>query len=416
MSKKWSPFYTIVAIYFLCWGFSAADRILIAMMFPKVLPSFGLNYAMAGVIMSVMSIGYLVCAIIGGWVSDKIGRKKIALPMVFIFSLGSALTGVAKNVATLIGVRTIVGGAEGAFNMAATAQIAEESPAEKRGFYVGLYTGAFPLFASLVAPLYAGTVGVAYGWRTACYLTIIPGILLVPAVLWLVRDKKGAVKTTIKVHKNPSWMPVLKSRNILLSACVSIFIMVWLWSWLSFGTLYMTKVKGYSLSSADMHMASMGLGGFLGAVGMSLLSDRFGRKPVVLCVTIIGIIGTLTVLNLPTSASFLTWVILFITSFITWGGMVIFLSVIPSESVPAGYIARGVSVVTCSSEAAGIIVAPPLLGTIADHYGLQTAMTVAALGLIISVIATFFLTESAPKICNLVAQGAGEQPKQACES
>lgn len=398
MLRKWSPFHTIVAVYFLCWGFSAADRILIAMMFPKVLPSFGLNYAMAGVIMSVMSIGYLVCAVIGGWVSDKVGRKKIALPMVFIFSLVSALTGVAKNFAQLIGVRTIVGGAEGAFNMAATAQIAEESPLEKRGFYIGLYTGAFPLFASLVAPLYAGTVGVAYGWRAACYLTIIPGVLLVPAVWWLVRDKKGKTPANVHKEKNPSWMPVLKSRNVLLSACVSIFIMVWLWSWLSFGTLYMTKVKGYSLSSADMHMASMGLGGFLGAVGMSFLSDRFGRKPVVLSVTIIGIIGTLAVLNLPPSASILTWIILFVTSFITWGGMVIFLSVIPSESVPSGYIARGVSIVTCSSEAAGIIVAPPLLGTVADHYGLQMAMTVAALGLIFSVIATFFLKESSPKL------------------
>lgn len=396
MLNKKSSFHIIVAVYFLCWGFSAADRILIAMMFPKVLPSFGLNYAMAGVIMSVMSIGYLVCAVFGGWISDKIGRKKVALPMVFIFSLGSALTGVAKNFAQLIGVRTIVGGAEGAFNMAATAQIAEESPVERRGFYIGLYTGAFPLFASLVAPLYAGTVGVHYGWRAACYLTIIPGILLVPAVWWLVRDKSGTKTIIQQEKKNPSWGPVLRSRNVLLSACVSIFIMVWLWSWLSFGTLYMTKVKGYSLSSADMHMASMGLGGFLGAMGMSWLSDRIGRKPVVFGVTIIGIIGTLIVLNLPASESLLTWVILFITSFITWGGMVIFLSVIPSESVPAGYIARGVSVVTCSSEAAGIIIAPPVLGAVADHYSLQTAMTVAALGLIISVIAIFFLKESAP--------------------
>ena len=407
MSKKWSPFHIIVAIYFLCWGFSAADRILIAMMFPKVLPDFGLNYAMAGVIMSVMSIGYLVCAVAGGWVSDKIGRKKVALPMVVIFSLGSALTGLAKNFAQLVGVRTIVGGAEGAFNMAATAQIAEESPVARRGFYIGLYTGAFPLFASLVAPLYAGTVGVAYGWRAACYLTIIPGVLLVPAIWWLVRDRKGNIRVKNNFGKVPSWRPVLKSRNVLLSACVSIFIMVWLWSWLSFGTLYMTKVKGYSLSSADMHMASMGLGGFLGAMGMSFLSDRFGRKPVVLSVTIIGIIGTLTVLNLPPSDSLLTWIVLFVTSFITWGGMVIFLSVIPSESVPEGYIARGISVVTCSSEAAGIIIAPPLLGAIADHDGLQSAMTVAALGLIISVIATFFLKESAPKIQGRTTGGEG---------
>lgn len=116
-----TPINTMVLIYFIVWGFSAADRLLIAMLFPYVLPEFGLAYTQAGFLMAAMSIGYLVCALGGAAISDQIGRKKVIVPSVVVFSLGSALTGFAGGFAQLIGLRTIVGAAEGSFNMAATA-------------------------------------------------------------------------------------------------------------------------------------------------------------------------------------------------------------------------------------------------------------------------------------------------------
>lgn len=414
--KFWTSFHVMVAVYFMGWGFSAADRLLVAMMFPYVLPEFGLNFAMAGVIMAAMSVGYLVCAIIGGVISDRVGRRKVALPMVLIFSLGSALTGFARNFTQLIALRTIVGGAEGAYNMAATAHIASEAPTDKRGFYIGLYTGAFPLFASVVAPLFATSVGAMFGWRTACFFTIIPGLIVLPLVWAFVREPTGTTFSGFKAPTGVSWFTVLKRRNVLLAAFISVFMMTWLWSWLSFGTLYMIRLKGYSAPVAGMHMASMGLGGFLGAMGMSALSDRFGRKRMTHLVAATGLIGTLIALNLPNAAGLLTWVVLFVTAFITWGGAVIFLSVIPSESVPQEWVALGVAVVTCIAEAAGIIVAPPLLGAMADHFGLQAAMTTGALGLGCAFVASFWLRETAPaKLANeatlIGAEIAGKKPE-----
>ncbi|WP_169717571.1 hypothetical protein SPSIL_051790 [Sporomusa silvacetica DSM 10669] len=79
--------------------------------------------------------------------SDKYGRKKIILPSVLIFSLGSAFTGLATGFASLVSIRTFIGGAEGTFNSAAVAQIAEESLPEERGKNVGIYNSAFPFMA-----------------------------------------------------------------------------------------------------------------------------------------------------------------------------------------------------------------------------------------------------------------------------
>lgn len=403
--KAHTPINTVVLVYFLGWGFSAADRLLIAMLFPYVLPEFGLDFTMAGVLMAAMSIGYLVLAVGGGALSDKFGRKVVILPSVLVFSIGSALTGLATSVVQLIGWRTVVGAAEGSYNMAATAQIAEESPPDKRGMYVGFYTSAFPLFASFVAPLYGTMIAEAWGWRWACYLTIVPGLLLVPYIWLKIRERghastsaSGVATSQANTGAGPSWVEVLKRRNVLISASISIFWMVWLWSWLSFGTLFLTKVKGYQPGSAGVLMAALGAGGFLGMTAMCALSDRIGRKPVVMMAAVVGLIGTLTAIYLPDGSMAITWAVLFVTSFVTWGMCPVILSVIPSESVPSNWVALGVAVVTCLAEFAGIIIAPPGLGALADHFGLLTSMTVAAFGMVPMFLISLALKETAPRL------------------
>ncbi|XFO68964.1 Sialic acid transporter NanT [Sporomusa silvacetica DSM 10669] len=105
----WNPVTVLVSTYTVTLGFSALDRLLIAMLFPFVLPEFGLDFTQAGILMTCMAVGYFVFAFIGGVLSDKYGRKKVILPSVLIFSLGSALTGLATGFASLVGVRTFVG-------------------------------------------------------------------------------------------------------------------------------------------------------------------------------------------------------------------------------------------------------------------------------------------------------------------
>lgn len=395
-------FKLMVGTYFLAWGFAGLDRLLIAMLFPLVLPEFGLGFAEGGLLMAAMALSYLVFAFVGGVLSDKFGRKKVILPSVFLFSIGSAITGAVGSFAQLIGIRSIIGAAEGAFNMSATAQIAEESPPEKRGLYVGLYTSAFPLFASLVAPLYATQAAAAWGWRMACYLTIIPGIILA-AIIWfgIKESKRFETSAAPECKETSSWKEIITQKNILVGSLIAIFWMIWLWSWLSFGMSFLVSVKGFDSATAGMLMAALGLGGFLGCFLLPALSDKVGRKLPIIVGPIIGFLGTLAILNIPASSFGLLAGTMFITAFSTWGLAPIFLSVIPSEAVPAKLCGTGIGVVTCIGELAGIVIAPPLLGMIADKSGLGTAMLCSAVPLIAVIIFSFFLQETAPRLVNV---------------
>ncbi|MGA3127409.1 MAG: MFS transporter [Candidatus Korobacteraceae bacterium] len=401
----WTPINRMTTIYFLTWGFSAMDRLLVAMLFPFILPYFKLSFAQGGLLMACMSIGYLIVAFAGGMLSDRYGRRKVILPSVFVFSIGSALTGFAGSFAQMVGIRSIVGAGEGSFNMAATAQIAEECPPEKRGVYIGFYTSAFALFGSFVAPIYATQVASRWGWQWACYLTIIPGIILALVIWGMVKETKRFATPVVAARPKASWGQVMKVRNIVVACLLGIFWMVWLWSWLSFGTVFFVNVKHLTTGVAGIMQSALGAGGFLGMIAVPALSDKLGRRVPLIVGTILGLLGTLAIVYLPGGAFALTYLALFVTAFVTWGCAPIIISVIPSESVPTEWIASGIALVTCLAELAGIAVAPPILGAIGDKFGLSTTMLCGGAALIpVLLLSAFVLRETAPRFAAVKAQ------------
>ena len=414
MERKtfWTPINVMSAIYFLAWGFSAGDRLLIAMLFPFILPYFKLGYAQGGLLMASMSIGYLFVAFLGGMLSDKYGRRKVILPSVFVFSIGSALTGFAGGFAQLVWIRSIVGAGEGSFNMAATAQIAEECPPEKRGAYVGFYTSAFALFGSFVAPIYATQVASRWGWQWACYLTIIPGVILAFMILALVKETKRFTAPAAVVKPKSSfgqvvkaWGHVMKERNMVVACLLAMFWMVWLWSWLSFGTVYFVNVKHMTAGAAGFMLSALGAGGFLGMIAVPAFSDKVGRRIPLIVGTILAIVGTLGIMYMPGSAFALMYVTFFVTAFVSWGYIPLVISVIPSESVPTEWIASGIALVTCLAELAGLTIGLPVLGAIGDKYGLSTTMLCGVAALIsVLLLSAFVLRETAPKFTAARAQ------------
>ena len=394
----WTPTNILVATYTFCWGFAALDRLLIAMLFPFVIPYFHMDFAQAGLVMTCMSVVYLIMASLGGALSDKYGRKKVILPSVIIFSLCSFLTGLATNFAALIGIRSVIGGAEGAFYTSGGAQIAEQSPNESRGTAIGIYNSAFPLFGAALAPIYATYVASHWGWQWACYLTIIPGAILAFVISTRVQDTHAAVgQRAAGAPPKVPWRVVFKDKNVSLSALIGATWFVWLWSWLSFGMLFFTKIRGMSPASAGLMIAAMGIGGCVGGVLMAKISDTVGRKPTMIIGTLIGIAGTLVVLLIPSLPFAAIGIVLFVTATATWGNAPLFLQVIPSDCVSREHLAKTIGIVVSIGEFVGIAVAPPILGAIGDKWGLNTTMLAGVASLVLTFLLGFALRESYPK-------------------
>jgi MFS family permease len=388
------------------WGFAALDRMLISHLFPFIAVDFNLDFTKMGVLMSCMTAGCVFMYYVSGTLADKYGRKRIILPSVLIFSIGSFLTGFARNLGQLIGIRTVIGGAEGAYITAAIVHVSEESPPEQRGTNVGFLQMGMPLFSMFVAPLYASQIGTRFGWHWAFWLTIIPGLLLAWFAKSRIKESSQFIKA-VQVEKNEfKWGQVLRERNVIFMILLSICWMVWLYILLSFGTMYFTSVRGFSAIATGGLLTGLGVGGSIGSVLVPTISDYIGRKPVLIGSMILSFITTAFVFLVPNSMVPVIWICLALSAFGVWGTAPIFMGVMTTESVPVEGSGKAYSVVTGTGELLGAMVGPIVLGIIADASGLQLSMWLGCFALIGVVIFSMCLRETAPRILAKRAQKA----------
>jgi MFS family permease len=407
--SRWPYENTVILINWCIFGFVALDRLLIANLFPWILPDLKLSFTQAGLIMSVLALTWAFGSMIFGGISDRVGRRVIILPATIVFSVLSWVTGFATGIASLLGIRSVMGLAEGAFFPAAIATVAEESTPSRRGLNIGIFESAFALVGLLICPLYATAAAAAWGWRWAIYLTVIPGLILAAifgkfvrepastAALIKARKEGRAVATKGHAGESVGWAHILGYRNVIVSCLTAIFVMGWFFLFVSFGMLFLTKVRGFAPGTAGVIMSMWGVGGVLGYLVLTSLSDHFGRKPAV----VLG--GVLTALSAymfaygaTSQAGLMFWI--FLMGLFGLGLFALSNGVLPFESVPTSLAGSASGLVVFVGEFVGSAFLPALGGIVADKFGLQITMAACATCCVLVAICGAALRETAPRV------------------
>jgi EmrB/QacA subfamily drug resistance transporter len=117
-----------------------------------------------------------------GKLSDMFGRKPFLLAGIFVFLLGSILSGAAHSMGQLIAFRAIQGLGGGAMMANAFAVVADLFPPAERGKWQGVLGGIFGL-SSVAGPLLGGFLTDHASWRWNFYINIPIGLAAL-AVIW----------------------------------------------------------------------------------------------------------------------------------------------------------------------------------------------------------------------------------------
>lgn len=103
-----------------------------------------------------------------GRLSDMLGRRRAYEQALFLFTIGTALCGLAPNFLTLVLARFIAGMGGGGMGTVSSIITADSFPPKDRGFYQGIGFAVFGAGIGLGGPI-GGWLTDQFGWRAAFY-------------------------------------------------------------------------------------------------------------------------------------------------------------------------------------------------------------------------------------------------------
>jgi AAHS family benzoate transporter-like MFS transporter len=288
----------------LCWLavlFDGLDMFIYGSVLPHLLETstFGLTADQAGDLGSYATFGMLVGALVAGTIADRIGRKKLMVSCVILFSLASGVCALADSV-TVFGLgRTLAGVGLGGLLPTAISMVSDYAPRGRGAIVIGL----------LMTAHHAGGILSAYvakwlidpvGWRAAFWVCVLP-LLFAPVLAkflpeslsFLVAKGRGEEARALAERYDVE-VPAVRTggagdrwTNLANLFRGNEWIQTLLYWVASFGGLLLVygvatwlptlmRAEGYELGSALSFVVVFNLGGIVGMLVAGRAADRFG--------------------------------------------------------------------------------------------------------------------------------------------
>jgi DHA2 family multidrug resistance protein len=113
---------------------------------------------------------------ISGWLASRLGRRNYFLASIAVFTLASALCGMAPSLEALVAARVLQGLAGGGLQPSSQAVLLDAFPPERQGAAMTAFSVA-ALLAPVVGPSLGGYITDNYGWEWIFYLNVPVGLL-----------------------------------------------------------------------------------------------------------------------------------------------------------------------------------------------------------------------------------------------
>jgi MFS transporter, DHA2 family, multidrug resistance protein len=139
---------------------------------------------------------------ITGWLSARLGRRNYFLLSIAIFTLSSAMCGMATSLGQLILFRVIQGLAGGGLQPSSQGVLLDAFPREKQGIAMTLF-GLAALLAPVVGPTLGGWLTDQYEWRWVFLINVPIGILAFAACYFLLHDPDYLTKERTELRRRP---------------------------------------------------------------------------------------------------------------------------------------------------------------------------------------------------------------------
>jgi MFS transporter, ACS family, hexuronate transporter len=389
-------------------GFVLFDRNASGFLMPFIQPDLRMTNTQVGMLSGALSLTWSIAAFGIGVLSDWTGsRKGLLILSTLAFSVCSFASGIVQTFTMLLCTRLLMGTAEGGIMPLSQSLIASDVHPRHRGLAMGVSQGFFSsLMGSFVAPVMLVWFAQQFGWRPAFFLAGAPGFLMALVLAWVIRPPQAPARVgDMRGFTAAGFRTALAERNVVLCAILSVLLVSYLVLCWSFMPLFLTRVRGYDPSTMSWLMGSLGISATVASFVIPALSDRIGRRGVMIAMPAIAILLPLAALYYGGALSIM--VALFVVGWLVTGVFPLFMSTVPSESVAPENMASALGICMGTGELIGGVLSPYIAGRAADAVGLQAPVWIM-LGLALAgALVALGIRETAPGVVLTQARPVG---------
>ena len=151
--------------------FNYLDRYVLNAVRTPMAAEFGINYGDSGRLFTAFMIGYFITAPFFGYLGDRMSRKGLIVLGIFVWSIGTIMTGFASGFGMLLLWRVLVGVGEASYATISPSLISDSFGATKRNNALTIFYTAIPV-GSAIGYILGGVIAAQWGWRHAFFWAI----------------------------------------------------------------------------------------------------------------------------------------------------------------------------------------------------------------------------------------------------
>lgn len=259
-----------------------------SVMLPAIKDALGISAVAIGALMSVKEVSMGVFSLPGGVLSDRLRHHRgvIMAICMALFGSGWLMIGLAPVYPLLIFGMVLVSIASSVWHLPSMAEISRRF-ADRKGASLAIF-GIGGSFGDIFGPVITGLLLGVLAWREVISIYAIVPLLMTFWFLWALRDVGGAeyssktvadkhIDLKTQIHITKEYFKTTDIWKVNLAAgfrgmCYTIYV--------TFLPLYMKEGLGFSSRSIGFHFGLLWTVGIAASPLMGHLSDRLGRKPV----------------------------------------------------------------------------------------------------------------------------------------
>ena len=346
------------------------------LLLPIIGAELGLSFSQIGLIMTCQYIASAVANVPGGVLVDTVGRKGL-LMAVSLFWVGFPylLMGFTHSYVMLLVCVAMVGIGNSLWHPTAIPTLARCYP-ERKGLVLSLH-GMGGNAGDAIAPLVIGVLLTVFSWREVVMLNVVPGLLMSALLLVFLgtlrlgskKGAPGAIDDTPRqslADYRRGLRELLRNRSLVLLSTSGAFRSMTQNALLTFLPLFLARELGYSVLLVGASMFALQAAGLAAAPVAGHLSDRWGRRSVMMTTMAMTAVVLLFMAFAGKSPAFIVFIA--VLGFVLYAIRPVIQAWL-LESTPKNMGGSSIGILF-GAQALGSSIAPLIGGAIADRYGL----------------------------------------------